>query len=452
MNPTVSIIIPVYNAANYLERCVDSVLNQEYTDFELLLMDDGSTDASVGLCDAYAAADSRVRVFHKENSGVSDTRNMGIREARGTYLQFLDSDDWITPDATKLFVRAAQENDCDLVISDFYRVVGERVSQKGDIDEEMLFSREDFAQQMMEDPADFYYGVLWNKLYRRDLIEKYSLRMNTEISWCEDFMFNLEYLRYADSIYALKAPVYYYVKRKGSLVTQGNSISNTIRMKLMVFEYYNNFYNHVFDEEDYEKNRLRVYRFLIDGAGDGMVPPFMLPGTHKLGNERISVCPEAISGDGFLMDAYRNQKLLERYLEVVAIKNHLTLTETLLLLYLNQPHSFQTRKELEQFTNLSRRTLAQALQHLTAKGLLKAEEQRKPSSRGDQDKDTESKTSGDKLLTVTFLPAAEPIVKEILAALDDCDEARFQGFTEEELSQYRKLSQKIKENVRRILL
>ena len=116
---------------NYLQRCIDSILHQEYTDYELFLVDDGSTDGSGDICDAYAAADARITVIHKENTGVSDSRNLAISQARGTYLQFLDSDDWITPDATKLFVRAATEHDCDLVIADFYRVVGERVSHKG---------------------------------------------------------------------------------------------------------------------------------------------------------------------------------------------------------------------------------------------------------------------------------------------------------------------------------
>ena len=128
MTPTVSIIVPIYNAEKHLARCIDSILNQEYTDFELLLVNDGSTDSCGSICDSYAEQDSRIRVIHKENTGVSDSRNQAIDQARGTYLQFLDSDDWITPDATKLFVRAAEEHCCDLVIADFYRVVGERLS------------------------------------------------------------------------------------------------------------------------------------------------------------------------------------------------------------------------------------------------------------------------------------------------------------------------------------
>ena len=112
MSPTVSIIVPVYNAEHTISRCIESILNQKYTDFELLLVNDGSTDRSGAICDAYAARDSRVRVIHKENSGVSDTRNTALNQAKGTYLQFLDSDDWITPDATSSLVRTAESGSC----------------------------------------------------------------------------------------------------------------------------------------------------------------------------------------------------------------------------------------------------------------------------------------------------------------------------------------------------
>ena len=130
MPPAVSIIVPVYNAERTVGRCIESILNQEYTDFELLLVNDGSTDSSGGLCDSYAARDQRVRVFHKENAGVSNARNLALAQARGTYLQFLDSDDWITPEATLSLVRAAEDHQCDLVISDFYRVVAMTAQKK----------------------------------------------------------------------------------------------------------------------------------------------------------------------------------------------------------------------------------------------------------------------------------------------------------------------------------
>ena len=254
MNPSVSIIVPVYNARKTIARCIESIINQEFQDFELLLVNDGSKDDSGQICDSYAAQDKRIRVIHKDNSGVSDSRNMALDLAKGKYIQFLDSDDWITTDATNLFFRAAEDHHCDMVISDFYRVVGQRVSHKGDIDDDAVMTREDYAAHMMENPADFYYGVLWNKFFRREIIEQYHLRMDSSISWCEDFMFNLEYIRHASSFYALGVPIYYYVKTKGSLASQGLSLTKTINMKKMVFAYYHNFYKSILTEEDYAKD------------------------------------------------------------------------------------------------------------------------------------------------------------------------------------------------------
>ncbi len=457
-NPTVSIIIPVYNAENYLARCVDSVLGQEYTDFELLLVDDGSEDASGSLCDAYARSDSRIRVFHKENAGVSAARNQALSEARGTFIQFLDSDDWMTPDSTKLLVRAAEEKNCDLVIADFYRVVGERVSRKGDIEEEGVMSREEFASHMMENPADYYYGVLWNKLYRRSLIEAHTLRMHAEVSWCEDFLFNLEYLRFAGRITALHAPIYYYVKRKGSLVaTQGTGFTKTIRMKLSVFAYYHNFYRNVLDDEEYEKNRLQLYRFLVDAAGDGMVGIPLLPGTRKLGDERSGVSAAALAGEGVLSDQYRERKLMQRYLEVAALKNDLTSDEAYLLLCLRHLGSAFSKKELADFVGVSKRTIHMQLQKLVQKGLIKVEDipvpkpVRSKKEKGTA-KDDPPRKAPEKRVRVTFLPEAEPILRELSTVQHDYDAVRFADFEEEDLIQYARLTEKMKRNIQKVLV
>ena len=152
--PLVSIIIPIYNAEKTIERCINSILNQTYKDFELLLLDDGSTDTSGLICDSFAEKDMRIRVFHKENSGVSDTRNQGIAMAGGEYLQFVDSDDWLSPDATRFFMYTMTEHQCDMVIADFYRVIGERVAQKGDIEKDGIMGRADYAASMLQKPAE----------------------------------------------------------------------------------------------------------------------------------------------------------------------------------------------------------------------------------------------------------------------------------------------------------
>lgn len=433
MSPSVTIIVPVYNAEATLRRCVESVLNQEYTDFELLLADDGSQDASGALCDGFAAADSRVQVFHRENAGVSAARNLCMDQARGRYLQFLDADDWITPNATKLLVRAMEEHRCDLVVSDFYRVAGERVSHKGDIDEPQVLTREEYAAHMMENPADFYYGVLWNKLYRREIVEAHRLRMDPAISWCEDFMFNLEYIRRAGTFFALQVPIYYYVKTKGSLCTQGIGISKTIQMKLTVFEYYNQFYKTVLPEEEYERRRLKIYRFLIDAAEDGAVPPV----SARLGSERVRVSPGALEGRGPLFDLLRERKLLDYCLEPAALKNGLSLQEARLLLCLRQSGG-GTRRELADFAGLSRGALTMLLNRLEGRGLVSVRDLRPPQRR-------------EKRLEIAFPPAAAPILADMERAWADFTAAELSGFSREERAQYERLSERVQENIREVL-
>ena len=435
--PTVSIIVPVYNASKTLRRCVDSVLKQEYTDFELWLVDDGSRDGSGALCDAYADQDPRVQVIHKENAGVSAARNDALDRAQGIFLQFLDSDDWLAPEATRLLVRSAQENRCDMVIADFYRVSGDRVSHKGEIDEEGVMSREEFAAHMMENPADYYYGVLWNKLFRRDIVESCRLRMDADVRWCEDFLFNLEYILHGETFYALRTPIYYYVKTKGSLVAQSLTLPNVIRTKLRVFEYYNDFYKHILDEQDYEKNRLKVYHFLLDAAGDEA----LLPSLKKLGDERAPICRPAAAGTGVLSDAYRSRKLLEHYLEPAALKHSLTVAEVWLLLRLQCVGEVVSRKELADFAGMTRVTLTLLLQKLSARDFIQVNE-----SQEDEDASGASKR-----LHISLLPAAHSLFRDARAALEDYGQICFSGFSQGEREQYLALSHRMQENMRRAL-
>ena len=449
--PLVSIIVPIYNAGKTIDRCINSILNQKYKDFELILLNDGSTDDSGILCDAYAEKDMRIQVLHKENSGVSDTRNRGIAMARGEYLQFLDSDDWITPDATSLFVRAATENECDMVIADFYRVVGERVSQKGSIEEEGIMKRVDYAANMMQKPADFYYGVLWNKLYKRSIIEQYQLKMDSSISWCEDFMFNLEYVRHTHTIYALKIPVYYYVKTKGSLVSQGISMKKTIQMKRTVFAHYNDFYKDVFDDTDYEKRKGQVYRFLFDAASDGSVSPLGIPGNYRLGNERTNVSEGVQEGEGIFFNIFRERKLQEKLFDIVALRNDLTTVDVKVLYYLSQPHENCTFKEMADILSISKRGLTISIQRLLAKEMVAILEKDrvKAKSRIKEKRQEDKQKANAKEYAVT--QEAENVLSEMLFVLCDFEQIQYEGFSQEEIEIYEKLNEKRRRNIQEAL-
>lgn len=271
--PLVSIIVPVYNAEIYLGPCLESLRSQTWPDLEIILVNDGSTDGSGQLCAAAARVDGRIRFLDRPNGGVSAARNAALAAAKGDYLQFSDSDDLLTPDATETLVRAAQVTGADLVISHFFRVDGEKQAQRGHIKGERLLTRQEFAQEMVKAPANYYYGALWNKLYRRSIVEKQGLRFEEGVSWSEDFLFNLEYLRHVRLVAAVPKPLYYYHKRPGSLITSQATLRKVIRMKRDTFDYYKNLYQ---DLDLYDEQKARVYRYLISTATDGTT--LTLPG------------------------------------------------------------------------------------------------------------------------------------------------------------------------------
>lgn len=267
----VSIIVPVHNAREYLVRCLESIRRQTYDNIEVILVNDGSEDDSLKICMYYQVIDTRFRIIDKPQTGVSDTRNQGIEAAAGKYLQFVDSDDWIAEDATFTMVDAAQKAECDMVITHFYRVVGKRISHQGHIRNEEVMGRQQFAGYMMHAPANFYYGVMWNKLFRRDIVQNNGIRCMAGLNWCEDFIFNLEYLQYAQRIYAVPNPTYYYVKTKNSLISTEVTLKQTIKVKLLIFDYYKELYKSV---EMYDDNKRRVQKFLISVAKDGGIFPY----------------------------------------------------------------------------------------------------------------------------------------------------------------------------------
>lgn len=428
----VSIIVPVYNAESTLRRCIESIINQEYTDFELILVNDGSMDSSADICDEYAAKDSRVKVFHKENTGVSDTRNVGIEAARGEYIQFVDADDWITSDSTKLLVREADNEGCELVIADFFRVIGNRVSHKGSIKERGVLTREEFAEYMMESPADFYYGVLWNKLFRRTIIIEHAIRMDEKISWCEDFLFNLEYIMHVNKVSVLQVPIYYYLKTEGSLVSQSKSVSKLVQTKLQIFEFYNKFYKTVYDEKEYSKNRIGIYKYLIDVAGDGLVTSRIFSNTSRLGEERVPIANQIIDENDYLTVNYRNNKLIERYYQTIGFNYDLTLNDIKVLACVSQMMAMENRKELANYAGIPLSTINRSLQKLQRKQMIEIRKQK----------------SG---VEIVITEEGRPVIQELQQVYADYDTVRFQGFSEDEIGKYLQFQKRIDQNLSRIL-
>ena len=251
-------------------------------------------------------------------------------------------------------------------------------------------------------------------------------------------MFNLEYIRYAEHFRAIQIPIYYYVKTKGSLASQSMSISKTVKMKLMVFEDYHRFFRTVLDDAEYEKCRLKVYRFLLDAASDGTVPPAVMPNSRKLGEERIQVSPHIVEGEGALYDAFRERKLLDRYLETAALKNDLTLSDARLLLALWEMNFQPTRREVADFADLPRSAVSVSLKRLAARGLLKVLDVRRGKEQA-------------RRMDVSFPEAAGPVLADLRIARQNYESARLAALLPGELAQYNRLEGKIQTRIREML-
>ena len=360
----VSVIVPVYNAENTIARCMESILDQEYDLLEVVAVDDGSKDLSAQILDGYAENDQRVRVIHQKNAGVSAARNAALEAVKGEYIRFLDADDWIPEDSIKLLVRAMEEDDSDLVVGEFYRVVGENLSRKGSIREPKALTREAYSSKMMDSPADLYYGVLWNKLYKRSIIEEKKLRMDPKLDFCEDFVFNLEYILHCKTITPLQVPVYYYVKTEGSLVAQSMNLPKIIAMKTGVFEYYDRFYRSVLNKEEYAQERANITRFLFSAAQDDFAIPLM-PGTKKLGEEKVPVYYETKSPDPITAAYYLN-KVFDGYLNTIAMKYSLERRDIRVFHALKTARFSLNLKEIEDYTSCSQAMILLSLQKLSA--------------------------------------------------------------------------------------
>ena len=264
--PLVTIIVPIYNAAESLFRCVESICAQTYQNLEIILIDDGSTDDSLLLCRQCSYCDGRVSVLTQENQGVSAARNNALLAATGKYVQFVDSDDWIDENMTSLMVQRAEQYDADLVISHFCRVEGEKMSIHGIFDTSECMDQSTFTDALIHHPADFYFGVMWNKLYRRDIIAQHRIFCQEQLNWCEDFLFNLTYILHAQKFCAIRTPLYYYVKNDKSLTATTLTSHNAVAIRRQLFEYYKVFCSEL---GLMEENKKEIDKFLFATAKDG---------------------------------------------------------------------------------------------------------------------------------------------------------------------------------------
>ena len=365
----VSIIVPVYNAEKMIGRCLDSILAQDYKDIEAIVVDDGSKDSSFEIISEYAKKDERVIAIHKDNSGVSSTRNLAISKATGDYIQFIDADDWLPFDSTKLLVRTIEEDKTDMVIADFYRVIDDKYSRKGSIRKPGVYSIDEFADKMLLSPADFYYGVLWNKLYKKEIIDKYDIRMDESISMSEDLIYNLQYFEHIEKLSVLKSPVYYYVKTEGSLVTQNVSVEKIVKQKTNVIPYYEHFYQTIFSEEEYESRKIIIKTFMVAVASDYLAIP-IIEDTRSLKEDSLNYLNDEKIADELKFESL-SVEVFDRLLDSLAKNNKLDLNDAKVLYYMYKKQGECSTDELSDFCRLNKSVITLTMAKLLTASYVK---------------------------------------------------------------------------------
>lgn len=281
--PLVSIILPVYNAQSHLARCVGSICAQTYRNIEIIILNDGSKDQSLPVCEEFRQKDPRILLVDKANSGVSDTRNLGLKLASGKYVEFVDSDDYLDPDFTERLVAAAEENEADFVIAPYKMVIPAGASKPEQVLDKIqdelgvmsvarppevreygflpagVYDKDTFALRLMDKPASYFYSVLWNKLYRRDILTGNDIQFVSEMRWAEDLVFNLRYIQYAERFVAIDKPGYYYVQNPQSICHTQINLASIVQNKLQVFRYYKELYTKL---GLYDQVQPQLYKFL----------------------------------------------------------------------------------------------------------------------------------------------------------------------------------------------
>lgn len=243
-NPKISVIVPVYNTEKYLRRCIDSILAQTFTDFELLLIDDGSKDSSGAICDEYAAKESRVRVFHKDNGGVSSARNMGLDNAKGEWISFVDSDDWVDYTFLELVILEATKYKADVVFCDSIFEFSNKQKRY------QHYSWEKPIKAGLAEYITTTWTCLWGCIINRSIISNNHIECPVNITYCEDFHFMVRVCFYAKAIKKIPKALYHYNQRETSAVhslslsTQEDEIwvySDIIEFLKVMGQYNNNY-------------------------------------------------------------------------------------------------------------------------------------------------------------------------------------------------------------------
>ena len=221
----ISVIVPVYNVEEYLNGCIDSIVNQTYKNLEIILVDDGSTDSCPKICDQWSKKDKRIRVIHKKNGGVSSARNLGLEVAKGSYISFVDSDDYLEKNMYSTIIDKMCEENCDIIAFNYYIV--DKKNKTVAISKKI---EEDFSKELLDDNG--IRGFVWNKVYTKKILD--NLKFELDVYVWEDLLFNFEIFNKVNNLIFkyINQPLYYYFQRNNSCLNSPNEKMVTSQIAL----------------------------------------------------------------------------------------------------------------------------------------------------------------------------------------------------------------------------
>lgn len=257
--PKVSISVPVYNVEKYLSKCLDCIINQTIKDIEIIVVDDGSKDSSSDICDLYAAKDSRIKVIHKENGGLASARQAALEVATGEYFCACDADDWVELDMYEQLYQKAEETNADIVMCDYWSEYdnGKKTTHKNIYN---LKERNDILDDLLNGR---FPCMVWNKIYKRELFEKYNISWKPGINLGEDYLLMLKIFQHPIRLSYLPKMFYHYRREIG-----GSSYTNSISMDTFNQSLYIRKWIH--DNIDTKKHKNGIFRLWLNIAFTGL--------------------------------------------------------------------------------------------------------------------------------------------------------------------------------------
>lgn len=322
MKDLISIIVPIYNVEKYLNKCIESIVNQTYENIEIILIDDGSNDNSGIICDEYAKKDNRIIVVHKENGGVSSARNKGLKIAKGEWISFVDADDWIEQTFCQTLLNKVTQEQADIALCGYNRITDNRIEKINANNQEVFLNSNEYLVKSLNPQTGF--GFCHMKLIKKEVLK--SISFNERIEVGEDALFNIQLSTYIKKAVFLKQPLYNYRINNQSVVKRydENYANKYLKSMKIIEEYIWQEYNE--ENEENIEIKQNYYNFVAYHIVLIIVNYCYHPDNKMCNAQRKNMLKEVINNDLFIIGLKKsnyNNISLTRKITLYTLKHKL---------------------------------------------------------------------------------------------------------------------------------